>query len=110
VVVPAGRHPYSGRILRRGVGHTGGADIAVWGHFRHGADIGVRGEGDSAAAAFEQAALALTAVIVDPALVTGKTAVKIRCHAPDSAVVDATQRAGLAAKVASLKPLIVIKG
>src|SRR5512139_3851745 len=38
-----------------------------WEHFEHGADIGVRGFGASVAEAFEQAALALTAVIADPA-------------------------------------------
>ncbi len=38
-----------------------------WEHFEHGADIGVRGIGPTPASAFEQAALALTAVITDPA-------------------------------------------
>ena len=40
--------------------------MASWEHFPHEADIGVRGRGMSAATAFEQAALALTAVITDP--------------------------------------------
>ena len=40
---------------------------ARWEHYDHGADIGVRGFGASKARAFEQAALALTAVITDPA-------------------------------------------
>ena len=40
---------------------------ARWEHFHHGADIGVRGLGPTKEAAFEQSALALTAVIVDPA-------------------------------------------
>lgn len=34
-----------------------------WEHFPHGADIGVRGFGPTMAAAFEQAALAMTAVV-----------------------------------------------
>ena len=34
-----------------------------WEHFDHGADIGVRGVGMSRAQAFEQAALALTAIV-----------------------------------------------
>lgn len=38
---------------------------ARWEHFPHQADIGVRGMGATLAQAFEQAALALTAVIVD---------------------------------------------
>ena len=56
---------------------------AHWEHFDHGADIGVRGFGASKAAAFEQAALALTAVVTDPASVLPRQAVAIACHAPD---------------------------
>lgn len=37
-----------------------------WEHFSHQADIGVRGIGSSKEAAFEQAAIALTAVTTDP--------------------------------------------
>ena len=54
-----------------------------WEHFEHGADIGVRGFGPDVAAAFEQAALAMTAVITDPALVEADTEVEISCRAPD---------------------------
>lgn len=54
-----------------------------WQHFPHGADIGVRGEGDTLAAAFANAALAMTAVIADPDLVRAETAVDIACEAPD---------------------------
>ena len=54
-----------------------------WEHFGHGADIGVRGVGATKAAAFEQAALALTAVITDPENVAAVEAVHIRCEAPD---------------------------
>lgn len=43
--------------------------IPRWEHFRHEADIGVRGLGATREAAFEQAALALTAVLTDPARV-----------------------------------------
>ena len=35
-------------------------------HFSHGADIGIRGVGDSMEKAFEMAALALTAVVTNP--------------------------------------------
>jgi tRNA nucleotidyltransferase (CCA-adding enzyme) len=55
-----------------------------WEHFHHQADIGVRGCGDSLASAFEQAALALTAVITDPARLTDRVAVTIECEAPDN--------------------------
>lgn len=54
-----------------------------WEHFEHGADIGVRGLGATKAAAFEQAALALTAVVTDPDQVAARQAVQIHCEAPD---------------------------
>ncbi|HMN64957.1 MAG: archease [Burkholderiaceae bacterium] len=54
-----------------------------WEHYEHGADIGVRGIGSTMAAAFEQAALALTAVITDPASVAARDAIDIDCEAPD---------------------------
>jgi tRNA nucleotidyltransferase (CCA-adding enzyme) len=54
-----------------------------WEHFRHGADIGVRGRGGTLEAAFEQAALALTAVITEPSAVAALEHVAIDCAAPD---------------------------
>lgn len=54
-----------------------------WEHFAHGADIGVRGLGATKAEAFEQAALALTAVITEPQGVAAQQTVQIRCEAPD---------------------------
>lgn len=54
-----------------------------WEHFTHGADIGVRGIGSTPAEAFEQAALALTAVICDPALVQAEESIAFTCEAPD---------------------------
>jgi len=63
---------------------AGKADLARgWEHLPHVADIGVRGFGPTMAAAFEEAALALTAVITDPAGVAAREAVKISCAAPD---------------------------
>ena len=55
----------------------------AWEHFPHGADVGVRGSGATRQEAFEQAALALTAVLTDPGHVSSKDAVEIRCEAPD---------------------------
>jgi len=55
----------------------------AWEHFPHGADIGVRGIGATRGEAFEQAALALSAVIADPREVASATSVEIRCQAPD---------------------------
>jgi len=54
-----------------------------WEHFEHGADIGVRGLASTKAGAFEQAALALNAVVADPASVMPRQAVEIDCRAPD---------------------------
>ena len=54
-----------------------------WEHFPHEADIGVRGVGASKEEAFEQAAVALTAVILDPQELTGEEVVEVTCEAPD---------------------------
>ncbi|HXH71708.1 MAG TPA: archease [Mariprofundaceae bacterium] len=56
---------------------------AHWQHFPHAADIGVRGIGPSLHESFEQAALALTAVVSDPETIEADTAIHIRCEAPD---------------------------
>ncbi len=56
---------------------------ARWEHFPHEADIGVRGLGATPEQAFEQAALALTAVIVDPAAVAPRETIKLVCEAPE---------------------------
>lgn len=56
---------------------------AHWELLDHGADIGVRGIGASKEAAFEQAALAVTAVITDPAGVEPRQAVDIVCPGYD---------------------------
>ena len=55
----------------------------AWEHFPHGADIGVRGIGASRGEAFEEAALAMMAVITDPERVAAETAIELRCAAPD---------------------------
>jgi SHS2 domain-containing protein len=57
--------------------------LAHWEHFDHGADIGVRGVAPTKSGAFEQAALALTAVVTDPQCVRALQTVEIRCDAPD---------------------------
>src|SRR3990172_6056458 len=53
-----------------------------WEHFSHDADIGVVGIGPTKAEAFRQAALALTAVVTDPAEVRAITGVPVECRAP----------------------------
>ena len=54
-----------------------------WELFEHGADIGVRGFGQTKDVAFEQAAMAMTAVITDPQKVVADVEVDISCEAPD---------------------------
>ena len=56
---------------------------AWWEHFSHVADIGIRGHGATLEAAFEQAAVALTAVICDPENVHPLEEVHIQCEASD---------------------------
>ncbi len=57
--------------------------FAGWEHFHHVADVGVRGLGANPAQAFEQAAVALTAVITDPGNVRPAVPVEISCESPD---------------------------
>jgi tRNA nucleotidyltransferase (CCA-adding enzyme) len=54
-----------------------------WELFAHDADIGVRGLGASKEDAFEQAAVALTAVITDPQSLSLREKLQISCEAPD---------------------------
>jgi SHS2 domain-containing protein len=56
---------------------------AGWKHFSHIADIGVEGYGPTLASAFEQAALALTAIITEPRDIRAAESVDIHCEAPD---------------------------
>jgi SHS2 domain-containing protein len=55
----------------------------AWEHFDHEADIGIRGFGRSPAEAFEQAALALTAIITEPTRVTPAREVRIEAENAD---------------------------
>ena len=57
--------------------------VPNWEHFPHQADMGIRGIGSTKEAAFEAAALALTAVITDPESVAPTQGVSIACEAPD---------------------------
>jgi len=51
--------------------------------FPHGADVGVRGIGPTRDAAFEQAALALTSAVTDPARIASQEAIEVTCEAPE---------------------------
>ena len=72
------------RIVVGAVAMDGFTEAAVgWRHFPHGADIGVSGFGPSLAQAFEQAAVALIAVMTEPERVRLVQAIPITCDAPD---------------------------
>lgn len=53
----------------------------AWEHFSHDADVGLVGIGPSKAEAFRQAALALTAVVTEPARVRTSQPVELVCRA-----------------------------
>jgi SHS2 domain-containing protein len=55
---------------------------ARWEHFPHEADIGLVGIGPTMAESFRQAALALTAVVTEPASVRPIVGVPLVCRAP----------------------------
>lgn len=55
---------------------------ARWELFSHKADMGIRGYGPNFETAFEQAGLALTAVLTDPQEITPQTQVQVVCEAP----------------------------
>jgi SHS2 domain-containing protein len=59
------------------------AAVARWEHYPHDADVGIRGFGATRAIAFEQAALATVAIVVDPRTVALAEAVDVDCEAPD---------------------------
>jgi tRNA nucleotidyltransferase (CCA-adding enzyme) len=54
-----------------------------WEHFEHQADMGVRGFGNSREQAFEQAALAMSAIITELSLVEPREEVTLSCEEDD---------------------------
>ncbi len=56
---------------------------AHWEHYDHEADIGVRGTAPTLAGAFEQAAIAMMAVVSDPDCIATEEEIIIECMAPD---------------------------
>ena len=63
--------------------NTVNAEYQSWELLPHDADIGVRGYGRNPAEAFEQAGVALSAVISDPDNIQPIDCVEINCRAPD---------------------------
>lgn len=55
-------------------------------HFPHDADIGVRGIGPTCETAFEQAAIALSAIVVDVSTIRPELEVHIECEAPSKSL------------------------
>jgi SHS2 domain-containing protein len=78
---------------------------ARWEHYEHEADMGVRGYGASEAEAFEQAALAMTAVVADPASIEPRERVSIVCEAPDDELLLAEWLNALIYEMATRKML-----
>ena len=73
--------------MKRGCRHTAGVGIAAtaqvgWEHFAHDADIGVHGRGRTIDQAFEQAAMALTAIVTE-AEVMPATRIDVACRQRD---------------------------
>ena len=62
---------------------TAAAQIPSWEHFEHRADIGIRGFGKTQAEAFEQVAMAMTAIITDPASIEAHEEIGISCEDQD---------------------------
>jgi tRNA nucleotidyltransferase (CCA-adding enzyme) len=54
-----------------------------WEHYSHPADMGIRGFGSTREEAFAQAALAMTAIVLDPAKIDCRQAVEVVCEDDD---------------------------
>lgn len=54
-----------------------------WEHFEHEADMGIRGFGNTLAEAFEQTALAMSAIITELSLINPREKVNIICEEAD---------------------------
>jgi tRNA nucleotidyltransferase (CCA-adding enzyme) len=55
-----------------------------WEHYSHPADMGIRGFGKTVGQAFEQAALALIAIMTDPKDIAAKDKIEIECEETDN--------------------------
>lgn len=71
-----------------------------WEHYYEGSSIGVRGFGGTAAQAFEEAALALTAAVIDPETISPRERVVLHAEAADE---DALLAAWLNALLAEMR-------
>ena len=85
--------------------HSSGVAQMPWEHFSHQADVGIRGRGASKEEAFEQAAVALTAVITDPERVQAVECVTIRREDSDDELLFAEWINALVYEIATRKML-----
>ena len=76
-----------------------------WEHFEHDADMGVRGFGPTLSSAFEQAALAMSAIITDLSLIKASEEVVIHCEEADTALLLADWLNALIFQMATRKLL-----
>ena len=76
-----------------------------WEHFSHQADMGIRGRGASKEEAFEQAAMALTAVITDPNKVEQRACITVQRDDADDELLFADWINALVYKMATRKML-----
>ena len=76
-----------------------------WEHFSHQADMGIRGRGASKEEAFEQAAMALTAVITDPNKVEPRTSIMVQQDDADDELLFADWINALVYEMATRKML-----
>lgn len=67
-----------------GTNVSNGKRARRWEHFPHIADVGVRGYGETMGEAFEQAALAMTAIVSDLKRIRARKCVAVELEAPDS--------------------------
>lgn len=80
---------------------------AHWEHFDHGADIGVRGIAPTLAGAFEQAAVAMTAAVVEPQTVEAREKIELQCQAADPELLLVDWLNALVYEMATRKMLFV---
>ena len=76
-----------------------------WEHFEHEADIGVRGHGNTPAQAFEQAALAMMAIITDLSLIQSREVIELHCADNDADVLLTDWLNGVIYQVSTRKML-----
>jgi SHS2 domain-containing protein len=79
--------------------------VPRWEHFAHQADVGIRGIGGSAEEAFEQAGMALTAVVVTPEAVQLRNSITIECEASDLEVLFVDWLNAIVFEMATLRML-----